>query len=255
MTEIKLYGYANSPFVRKTTCFLFYKGLDFTHIPVDPIKPKKTIAFTNKSQVPVLQIGEDWKLESSDHAYWLDELFPEKPLCPSAHRAKIEAIDGWISQTFLLSIFRPAIDGNLNLNFLRRGWRLAKLMNTNSPVPPHIHFLWPFVIRKVPFIKSMAQHMDLSESPIAMAKRIQAELIEHIGEGPYIAGMDAPTMLDLAIYPNFIWGPMFGLAPNLGIGEHPIIKAWLRRVSEHMPDNPSLTPDRMIVKPLSGILA
>jgi len=79
MTEIKLYGYANSPFVRKTTCFLFYKGLDFTHIPVDPIKPKKTIAFTHKSQVPVLQIGEDWKLESSDHAYWLDEMFPEKP--------------------------------------------------------------------------------------------------------------------------------------------------------------------------------
>ena len=254
MTNITLYGYANSPFVRKTTCFLYYKGLEFTHVPVDPIKPKQTIGFTNGRQVPVLQIGDDWKLESSEHAYWLDDIFPDKPLCPELDREKIAKIDDWISHTFLLSIFRPAIDGKLDLGFLRHGWRLAKLMNTNSPVPPHIRFLWPFVIRKVSFIQNMTTHMDLSEPPIDMAKRIRAELVDHIGKGPFLGEMETPTMLDLAIYPNLIWNPMFGLSRDLGIGEHPAIKAWLRRVAKHMPENPSLTPDKMIVKPISLLL-
>ena len=40
MKSINLYGYATSPYVRKTACFLYYKGLDFTHVPVNPFKPK-----------------------------------------------------------------------------------------------------------------------------------------------------------------------------------------------------------------------
>ena len=59
MTSVKLYGYATSPFVRKTGCFLYYKGVDFTHVPVNPIAPEETIGFTNGSQVPVLEIDGD----------------------------------------------------------------------------------------------------------------------------------------------------------------------------------------------------
>ena len=74
MANIKLYGYATSPYVRKTGCFLYYKGIDFTHVPVNPIKPKATIGHTNGTQVPVLEVGGEWRRESSDHALRYDHL-------------------------------------------------------------------------------------------------------------------------------------------------------------------------------------
>ena len=46
MANIKLYGYATSPYVRKTGCFLYYKGIDFTHIPVNPLKTK-AVSYTH----------------------------------------------------------------------------------------------------------------------------------------------------------------------------------------------------------------
>ena len=41
MTTVKLYGYATSPYVRKVGCFLYYKGIDFTHVSVSPLEPDK----------------------------------------------------------------------------------------------------------------------------------------------------------------------------------------------------------------------
>jgi len=254
MKTVKLYGYANSPFVRKTTCFLYYKGIDFTHIPVDPIKPKKTIGFTGSSQVPVLQINNEWRHESSEHAYWLDREFPDKPLCPEGEEEIIRMIDEWISQTFLLNIFRMAIDGKLDVDYLRSAWRLATLMNTNSHVPLPLRVLWPFLIRNAPFIRDMGHHMNLSESHEDMDARIQAELKAHLGKGPFMGELESPTMLDLAVYPNIIWSYMFGVTRSLGMVQDPDIKSWLKRVAVYLPDNPSLTPDKMMIHTSSTIL-
>ena len=65
MSKITLYGYATSPYVRKTAAFLYYKRLDFDHVPVNPTDPAATIGFTGKTQVPVLKIGDEWKLDQS----------------------------------------------------------------------------------------------------------------------------------------------------------------------------------------------
>ncbi len=39
MSEITLFGYATSPYVRKTAAFLYYKELPFIHVPVNPMDP------------------------------------------------------------------------------------------------------------------------------------------------------------------------------------------------------------------------
>ncbi|MCH2189398.1 MAG: glutathione S-transferase family protein [Gammaproteobacteria bacterium] len=254
MKKIKLYGYANSPFVRKSTCFLYYKGVDFTHVPVDPINPKKTIGFTDSNQVPVLQIGDEWRHESSEHAYWLDQEFPNKPLCPAEAAQSIRKIDDWVSNTFLLNIFRPAVDGKINFQYLRRSWRLATLMNTNSPVPIPLRIVWPLLLRRAPFIQNMATSMDLSERIEDMNLRILNELKSHIGPGPFIGGLQSPSMLDLAVYPNIVWSYMFGVSTDKSIILDPTVNAWLRRVAKYLPENPSLTPDSMIVNPIREIL-
>ena len=256
MKPVKLYGYATSPYVRKTGCYLYYKGIDFTHIPVNPIDPQATIGHTNGTQVPVLEIDSEWRRESSDHARWLDELFPEKPLYPLEHQEKIDEIDRWISDTFLVSLFRGAIDeGDLDIQFRFRGWRLAALLSAHTPLPEKIRHLWPVGLQKAPFIQGMAKQMDLTESPRDMQVRIFSELVEHLGDGPYMGGLDQPSMLDLAVFPQLVWGYMFGLDERLSAARHPRIKAWLKRVSEHLPDNPTLVADEMQINSLTEALS
>ena len=85
--------------------------------------------------------------------------------------------------------------------------------------------------------------------------RIGLELIAHIGEGPYMGGMEHPTMLDLAVFPQLVWGYMFGLEERLSAAQSPVIKAWMKRVAEHLPRNPTLVLDDMLVNPLSKGLA
>jgi len=254
MPKVKLFGYATSPYVRKTACFLYYKGIDFSHVPVNPIKPKATIGHTNGTQVPVLEVDGEWKRESSDHALWLDELFPGKPLYPLEHRAKIDEIDRWISDTFLISLFRRAIDGNITTQFLRRAWRLAALVSADTPLPWPVRLIWPVGLRKAPFIQHMGQHMDLTESHEDMQVRILSELVEHIGEGPYMGGLNQPTMLDFAVFPQLVFNYMFGLEEELSAAKHPVIKGWLKRVSQHLPNNPALAADKMQVNSLAEAL-
>jgi glutathione S-transferase len=255
MKSVKLYGYATSPYVRKTGCFLYYKGIDFTHVPVNPVDPKSTIGHTNGTQVPVLEVGGEWRRESSDHARWLDELFPEKPLYPAEHRAKIDDIDRWISDTFLVSIFRGALEGELDLQFRFRAWRLAALVSAQTPLPEQVRHLWPELLKKAPFIQDMAKHMDLTESHRDMQVRVFSELLGHIGDDPYLGGLDQPTMLDLAVFPQLVWGYMFGLEENLSAARHPTIRDWLKRVFEHLPDNPTLVADEMQINSLAEALA
>lgn len=255
MANVKLYGYATSPYVRKTGCFLYYKGIDFTHIPVNPLKVKATIGHTNGTQVPVLEINGKWRRESSDHAQWLDELFPEKPLYPEAHRQKIDHIDRWISNQYLISLFRPAIDGSLNLEFARRAWRLAAIVNADTPLPLPVRLIWPVGLRRARFIQDMSRHIDLTESIDDMRARLFLELIEHIDDGPFLGGLEQPTMLDFAVFPQLIFSYLFGLEEQLSAAAYPPLKDWLKRVSEHLPNNPTLAADKMQVRALSDALS
>jgi glutathione S-transferase len=47
MSLITLYSYATSPFAMKVGCYLKYKKLDFTFVPVNPIAPIQ-IKFTEQ---------------------------------------------------------------------------------------------------------------------------------------------------------------------------------------------------------------
>jgi len=251
MAEIKIYGYATSPFVRKVGCFLYYKELDFEHVPVSPVDPQATLSKFGGSQVPVLEIGDEWRRNSSDIGHWLDERFPDKPLCPSAHRELILEIDRWVNSTFLPSTFRAAIDGGLSLNLRFRFWRLAALVSAHTPLPEKIRHKWPEFVGKAPFIQAMAEGMDLSESMKDMQMRIAGELVGYIGDGPFIGGLEMPTMLDFAVFPQLIFGFLFGLEDKLSAAQHPVLKEWMIKVAEHLPENPTLAADDFQLRTLS----
>lgn len=250
--NITLYGYCTSPFVRKTAAFLYYKGLDFTHVPVNPVAPQETIGFTEKTQVPVLKIGDEWRLESSDHGHWLDALFPERPLCPAAHKDKIVALDKWANGFYDL-LFRSVAVGQLNNAMRFRLWRMAELLHAQTPLPNEIRQNWPIFVYNAPFIKAMADHMDLNESMSEMQQRMAMEFVAKLEGWTFLGGFDTPNMADLAIFSTLAFAYMVGLEDEPAIFALPPLKAWFLAMREHLPDNPVLVEDFQIVHPLSAL--
>lgn len=249
-TSITLYGYTTSPFVRKVSAYLYYKDLAFDFVGVSPVEPEKTIGFTGRTQVPVLKIGEEWRLDSSPIGMWLEELFPQKPLLGTndAERTTILAIDKWASDQFIPGIiFRTVVDGEKNDAFRRRAWRLAEIVSSGATLPDHIRQAWPDIISTAPFIQQMVNALDRSEPLLAMQQRLIMELADHLGEGPFLGGMSAPSLADFAIYPQIMFPYQVGLINDLILLQHPTLGPWLRRVSETLPQNPWCVDDRIIV--------
>lgn len=249
MSDIKLYGYSTSPFVRKVAACLYYKQLDFEHVPVNPVDPANVIALTGKRQVPVLTIDDAWKTDSSTIAIWLDERFPERPLLPTepAEREAILEIDQWLNERFFPSYFRAAVDGPKDLQAKFRGWRLAAIVSAHTPLAEHIRHRWPDLLGYAPFILRMVETLDRSESLKDMNMRIGMEMISHLGNGPFLGGSSEPTLVDLALYPQLVFPYMAGLTEKLPTDAVPQLKAWRQNVARYLPKNSVLVPDEYIV--------
>jgi len=251
VTDIKLYGYSTSPYVRKVGCCLYYKNLAFEFVPVNPTDPRE-IAFTRQPQVPVLQIGDEWRTDSTPLAIWLDELFPEKPLFGSTEQESesILALDSWVTDSLILSFFRYANEGEMNAKFRHSAWRLAAIVSSQTPLSAEIRNAWPDLVKMAPFIKHMMCDVDASESLSEMQARIPLQLIENLQGGPFFGGLTEPSLVDFAIFPQVVFNYMVGLDQHLGLTLEPSLNNWLNNMKPLLPRNPLLVPDFMIISPL-----
>ena len=248
MEEIKLYGYSTSPFVRKVGCCLYYKQIPFTFVPVNPIHSKE-IAFTNQTQVPVLQIDDEWRKDSTPIALWLDERFPENPLFGNStqERERILEIDRWVTDSVILGGFRSVHEGKLNTKFRHMAWRLAAIVSSQTPLPEEVRNEWPHLLKSAPFIKAMMEDVDPAESLSDMRGRIAMELFQQFAGGPFFGGREQPSLADFALFPQLVFSYMVGIEEKLLISFEPSLNGWLKRMQACLPENPILVPDFMIV--------
>ena len=253
---ITLFGYATSPYVNKVSTFLNYKGLahQFTHVRP---KTNEAIKFTGQTQVPVLMIGDEWRTDSSPLGHWLDERFPDKPLMPTDPAARETAIriDDWISDQLIPARFREAVEWDKPLNSTRNGWRLARIVHFGTPLPLAWRVLWPFAVKKAPFIVHMVNALDLSEPIADMRQRMMDELEGHLAGGPYLGGLDAPTIADFSAYSLLITSWLVGMRGSFPWRDMPALKAWMKRVQSHLTGNPIAIDDRFFKRSLEGAWA
>ena len=125
-----------------------YKKLDFELVGVNPITSAE-IAFTGQKRVPVLKIGDEWRLESSELGLWLEELYPAIPIMPAdeAARAEVLAVDQWVSESLIPTIFRRAVEWENPIYSIQNGWKLARAVHNASPLPWYARVLWPQIGR------------------------------------------------------------------------------------------------------------
>jgi glutathione S-transferase len=248
-TPIRLFAYPTSPFAQKVGCYLKYKKLDFELVGVNPITAAE-IGFTGQRRVPVLMIGDEWRLESSELGLWLEELYPEIPLMPADEtaRAQVLAVDQWISESLIPTIFRRAIEWENPIYSIRNGWKLARAVHDASPLPWYARVLWPFAVRRAAFIVRMVGELDLTESLADRTARMQSEFAEHLGGGPFFASQSKPTLADLSAYPVVVSGHLMGMKLVRSLTDDPVLASWSRRVQSFLPNNPLLVPDRLLMR-------
>jgi glutathione S-transferase len=251
VANIKLYGYSTSPYVRKVGCCLYYKNLPFEFIPVNPMDPR-AIAFTGQTQVPVLQIDDEWRTDSTPLAEWLDELFPVKPLFGQSQQDKEEilALDDWVTNSLILSSFRTVYDAPMSGRLRQTAWRLAAIVSSQTPLADEVRNAWPEILQTAPFIKHMMCHVDISESVKEMRDRIGMELIQHLQGGPFFGGRTEPSLVDFAIFPQLVFGYMVGYDDKLAVAQVPELREWIGRIAQYLPANSILVPDFMLINPL-----
>jgi len=250
---ITLLSFPTSPYGVKVACYLAYKQLDYDLVGVSPITFKQ-VAFTDKRQVPVLKIGDEWKLESLDIGLWLDDTFPDKPLLGTSpeQREEILAIDNWISEQLITTMFRMAVDWPSTTKGIKNGWTLARAVNAASPMPRWVRLLWPVLIRKAKFIVAMVNALDRSEPlPLAQQKVVD-QFLTHLGTGPYLGGRDKLSLADLSAYAVIVFNHRLGLQGDAKWTDNPKVVKWYAEVQQHLPANPFLLEDKLLIKDFPG---
>jgi glutathione S-transferase len=199
-----------------------------------------------------LQIGDEWRTDSTQLAIWLDELFPEKPLFGNTgqERESILAMDSWVTDSLILAGFRSVYEGEMNANFRHRAWRLAAIVSSQTPMSDEIRNAWPDLLKTLPFIKHMMCKVDTSESLAEMQARVPLQLIENLQGGPFFGGRENPSLVDFAIFPQVVFSYMVGTDQHLGLTLEPSLNNWLNNMKPFFPKNPLLVPDFMIVNEL-----
>lgn len=245
---IRLFSFPTSPYAMKVGCYLAYKKLNYELVGVSPITFKQ-VAFTDRKQVPVLSINEDWKLESSEIGVWLDEKFPDRAILPEsqADRERVFAIDQWISDQLIPTMFRAVVDWPSTGVGMKNGWKLARAVNESTPMPFWVQKMWPILIRKAPFIVSMVNEQDRSVSLKDAQQKLVDEFIEHLADGPFLGGLQRPTLADLSAYPIITFPYRFGLQGDADWRSHSAIARWIKDVEKHLPENPFLVGSQLLV--------
>jgi glutathione S-transferase len=250
---IRLYTYVMSPFAAKVHCFLLYKRLEFECFYVNPLRVRKDLPVGH--QIPALTVGGESRADSSPIGLWLDELFPDRPrLLPEAgeERKRLLAVDDWITSHLIPGSFRSYPGAGINR--VLNAWKLSHVMaNTaRGGLPWMLRGAWPIVIHRVAFVRRLVAQAD-NGLPVREAKlKLYDEFALHLHGGPFVLGRDAPSMPDLAAYPQFALYYATGFRGGDDILERPELMAWLGRMRPFVSGDPPVVPRVVRQRELPG---
>ncbi len=230
--KVELFGYSTSPFVVKVGAFLKYKQIPFDFIPINPVHPGRQLRqFPGQRKVPVLTIDGEWRAESTDLGIWLDEVFPERPILGRNQEDTdhILRIDQWVNDELIMGRFRHAMEWESVRDGIRNGWRLANIIHDATPIPFPIRKAWPFMVKRVGFVRRFGSSVDHSESLAEMRERQRREFLDYLGEGPFLGGRDRVSLADLSAYTTIVMPYLVGMEGGSAFLDDSSIVAWCRR--------------------------
>jgi len=243
---IRLYAYALSPYAAKVHCFLAFKALPFEIFYVDPLKARSQLPVGQ--QVPVLQIGDEARADSTAIGLWLDERFPEtRRLMPDddLEMQRLMDFDGWISGRLIPAAFRLLLaHGETTAVRLRNRRRGARVMDATveGGLPAPLKLIYPLVISRPGFIRRLINTTDGTISNRQLLEELYDEFETQLEGAPFLGGRSEPGLADLSAYPQLVLPYMAGYDDADGFRARPLLETWARAVAAELQAGPPLLP-------------
>ena len=231
--QITLYTHALSPFGMKVYWALVFKRLQFAVVWVTPGVPE--IAFTGQRVVPVVTIGDDWRLDSTAIAQWLDDRYSDRPLTgtSTSDRERIAAVDRWANERLIPAFFRQSIDYENPWNALRNGFILASTMRqTAGRIPRYLDPFWSLLLRRADFIRRNVEMVAEFRTMAELNEVVLRELEAHIGEGPFLGGREAPSLADASVFAQAYAAIAKGLRGGPDYCASSTVVDWMRAIDD-----------------------
>jgi len=250
---IRLYSAALSPYAAKVHCFLVFKALPFELFYVDPLRARRQLPMGE--QVPVLQIGDEARDDSTGIGLWLDERFPDtRRLMPEdeLEMQRLMDLDGWISARLIPAVFRILLaHGETTAARLRNRARGARVLNATveGGLPAPLKLIYPLVISRPGFIRRLINTTDGTISNRQLFEELYDEFEAHLEGAPFLGGRREPGLADLSAYPQLVLPYMAGYDHVDGFLARPLLAAWARAVEAELRAGPPLLPESVVERP------
>ena len=210
-TPPTLFTYALSPYGMKVYWALIHKRISFNLTYVSP--DQSEIAFTRQTVVPVLQVGDAWKLDSGPICRWLDDLHPHTRIAGDGleEQQAIEDADAWVTNNVIGLSFRSFIEDDTRLSAFRNGRKLANAMrSTSGGVPWWMQFVWVHVLRRTAFVRNDAGRTDMTVSLAEFRQAMVRTIEQMISPSGYLAGTPGPSYADIALFAQMVGNATLG---------------------------------------------
>ncbi|MEH6577797.1 MAG: glutathione S-transferase family protein [Amphritea sp.] len=247
--SIRLYSFVTSPYGWKVHTYLLYKRLSFDLSYISPVRARKELPLGH--QIPVLQIGNEAKADSSSIGIWLDQQFPDSPrILPADEllRAEVMEADRWISDVLIPTLFYseyPVFNRSLSrtlTNTLKMGSCIHH--TSRGGLHPGLRLLWPLIIRQAGFIKRLVLPLKAQVS-VGQCRAQAFEWLEsRLQRQPYIVATETPSLADLSAWPQLYVPHALGLKGMDDYLEYPSITRWEKQIRSQIitSDLPPLIP-------------
>lgn len=193
---LELYQFELSQYSEKVRLILDYKGLPYRSIEVVPgVGQLELFRLSGQRQVPVLKDGQTYIADSTEIAFYLDRVYPEKPILPAdpVERGQCLLIEEWADESIGLK-GRTAFLGAFAQN---QNFRTAFLPRET---PDFVRLLLGSVPAEL--IDILGTGVGLGKDAINSAKKGLQQDLEALSlilsSRPYLVG-DRPTLADLAV--------------------------------------------------------
>ena len=199
--KTKLSTYALSPYGMKVYWALIFKKVDFSLHYVG-FKDQREISFTNQHIVPVVEIDDEWRIDSGPICCWLDEQFPDTLIAGSSDDERYAILaDDWVTKNVLGLSWRSIVDDDARFSAYRNCRILADHMDkTYGGVSWWMKLVWYWLLKRRPFVIRDASTVNRDISMAQCRAEIVEQLDERLGSTGFVAGTKTPSYADISMF-------------------------------------------------------
>ena len=227
---VTLHQYHLSPYNEKLQRMLRFKGVSFEERYWLLAEQGEVKKHNPTGKLPAVEHEGQWVCDSTDAAYFLEALYPDRPVLPSdpRERALVHVLEDWADESlyFYEMHMRFTTEGNWQRNlprmFEHEGWFLRAFLAGRLPG------MITRGIRKITSTQGVGRKSE-EQLLVDCGRHIDA-VAGLLGDGQWLVG-DSLTLADLAVYGMF---QAFRDADMLAelLAASPVVTAWMARIEE-----------------------